>query len=172
MPDVRCAFGLVRQGTRPSSLTPSVPRRSRVLAARSGFVPSSRAPVFSHARSPALRAAPNHRHRQRSSASGPVRATRRPSRVLLRFRFSRESVRVVISLSGRAPSVAAHGATRITSGTCVTGHSHSCNAQLHRLPLHRSTVGPQAIRHPRAIGLRLARPSGGSGNHTSFNGRT
>jgi len=170
MPDVRCAFGLVRQGTRPLSLTPSVPRapgfsqrapasflRALGLHSKPGLPHSSAVELPAQAAFVDIRPGKSNTQTITCVSSPPVLA---------------RSTRVVTSLSGRAPSVATHGTTRITSDTYVTRHSHSCNAPLQRLPLQRCTFGPQPIRHPRAIGLRLATPSGGFGSHTSFNGRT
>ncbi len=169
MPDVRCAFGLVRQGTRPSSLAPSVPRApdfpQRVAASRPracGLQPEAVS---------RFRAPPNSRYRQRSSTSGPVRATRKPSRALLPFRFS------LGAFAWSSPSRGGHHPLQPTAPRA------SCQDLRHRTlaflqcpaspsPASPPHLGPQAIRHPRAIGLRLAGPSGGSGNHTSFNGRT
>ncbi len=136
-PTVRCAFGLVRQGTRPPSLAPSVPRTpqcpQRVPASRRracGPQPEASLPLSGAAEQPIEATLVD--IRPGKSNTQTITCASSPS-VLAR------SSHVVISLSGRAPSIAAHGATRITSGTSVTGHSVSCNAQLHRLPLHRPT---------------------------------
>jgi hypothetical protein len=90
MPDVRCAFGLVGQTSRRSSLSPSVSNVPgfwrRVLPAHSdsaGIRSALHRQVLGAARGA------DHRYRQRSSALDPVKATRRPSLVLQRFLFSR-----------------------------------------------------------------------------------
>ena len=101
MPDVRCAFGLVGQKTRRSSLSPSV---SRLLAFWRPFCQAATSSVssgpLSPARSRVFRSPQDHRHRRRSSAPGPVRATRRPSLVLQRALFSRR--RGALPLRSRA----------------------------------------------------------------------
>ncbi len=137
MPDVRCAFGLVRQGTRPSSLAPSVPRApafpQRVPASHRracGLQPEAGLPLSGAAAEPIQATLVDIR---------PGKSNTQTITCASSLSVLERSFRVVISLSGRAPSIAAHGATRITSGTCVTGHSPSCNAQLQRLPLHRPT---------------------------------
>jgi hypothetical protein len=119
MPDVRCAFGLVRQTSRRSSLSPSVssvpafwrrllPAHSNSARIRSAFP----RPV------PVFRAALDHRYRRRSSAPDPVRATRRPSLVLQCSLFSRRegasplrsrgghhsSLRTSLHQAGKAPA--------------------------------------------------------------------
>jgi hypothetical protein len=170
MPDVRCAFGLVRQGTRSSSLSPSAPRAPEF---------PQRVPA-SHRRACGLQPEPGLQHSR--AVASPAQAAFvdiRPGKSntqTITYASSlpvlAPSTRVDTSLLGRAPSAASHGTPRITSDNYVNGHSHSCNAQLQRLPLRRCTFGPQRIRHPRAIGLRLATPPGGFGSHSSFNGRT
>ena len=156
-----------RHSHRRSRALPAFSRR--VLPVRSNSASSG--PLVT-APSPVLRAAQDHRYRQRSSAPGPVRATRRPSLVLQRSRFSRRE--------GASPlrSRGGHHSSRRTS---LRQPGQAPAQPVSRRPAmpsptaSRFTAAP-SVRNPfdspRAIGLRRATPSACSGTHTNFNGRT
>ena len=161
MPDVRCAFGLVGQRTRRSSLTPPVSTLSAfwrpVLQDRyqSGVIrPAVTSPVpgvSSAAGSPVpaafFGARPGKSNTQTISRASalPVLTPRR---------------HVSTSLSGWAPFLAPLFANQDSAR--AAGLTKACNAQLYRLALHRCTVVCTPIPSPRAAGLRHASPSPGS----------
>ena len=173
MPDVRCAFGLVRQTSRRSSLSPSV----------------SNVPGFSRSVPPAryepdvIRPAVTSPVPGVSSIAGsPVPAAffgARPGKSNTQT-ISRASAlpvltprrRVSTSLSGWAPVLAPHCSSPTTESARAAGLTKACNAQPYGLALHRRTVVRKPFASPRAIGLRRATPSACSRTHTYFNGRT
>ena len=174
MPDVRCAFGLVGQRTRRSSLTPSVSRLPAfwrpVLPARCqpGVIrPTVTSPVpgvSSAAGSPVpaafFGARPGKSNTQTISRASalPVLTPRR---------------HVPTSLLGRAPLLAPHFSSPTMASARAAGLTKACNAQSYSLALHRCTVVRNAFETPRAIGLRRATtPSACPGTRTNFNGRT
>ncbi len=173
MPDVRCAFGLVGQRTRRSSLTPPVSRSPAfwppVLPAR--YQPGVIRPAFT---SPVPGVS--------SAAGSPVPAAffgARPGKSNTQT-ISRASAppvltprrRVSTSLSGWAPFLVPHGSSPTSESARAAGLTKACNAQPYLLALHRCTVVRKPFASPRATGLRRATPSARSRTHTNFHSRT
>jgi len=173
MPDVRCAFGLVgsERGRRHSHHRSRGFLRSGVPFCKPGTSPVSSGPL-SPAPSRVSRGPQDHRYRQRSSAPGPVRATRRPSLVLQRSLFSRRegasplrsrgghhsSRRNALRQPGKAPAQPASRrpampsptASRFTAALSSANHSHPRGLPAFVAPRHlpvpartpTSTVAP------------------------------
>ena len=150
MPDVRCAFGLVGQRTRRSSLTPSgarlpafwrpvlkaLYRPSVIRPAVTSPVPGVSSAAGSSAPAAFFGARPGKSNTQTISRASalPVLTTRR---------------HVVTSLSGRAPFLAAHFASPGRVSARAAGATEACNAQLCSLAPYRRIVGPQPSPFPK-----------------------
>ena len=173
MPDVRCAFGLVGQRTRRSSLTPSVSRPPPfwrpVLPARyqRGVIRPTVASPVPGVSSTAGLPVPAAFFGARPGKSNTQTISRASALSVLTPRR-----RVSISLSGWAPILAPHCSSPTWEGARAAGLTKACNAQPYRLALHRCTVVRTPFAFPRASGLRRATPSACSRTHTNFNGRT
>ena len=149
MPDVRCAFGLVRQGMRRMSLSSSamslpafscsvppvrsnlannLPARARPVSGASGGVGFPTPAEFFGARP------------GKSNTQTVSRASALP--VLTPRRL------VTTSLSGRAPFLAAHFASPGLESARAAGVTDACNAQPYHLAHFRRIVGPQPIPFP------------------------